>query len=177
MLRCPLICVAEFTSEVVKVEKCDHFPTLNDYKAKSQHKQCFRKYRNILFTVEHFYSHDPAMQTTLIFFLSMSTLREYRTKIDRFSYFLLLFQPGIRYFKKMEKLISWVSKVLELLREPEVVGIFYLEGQKTILATSDFQPLFWLLKLCSIPLTLGLIGRDEDGGLSTILLYSCEFAC
>ena len=48
---------------------------------------------------------------------------------------------------KIEKLISWVSKVLQLLREPEVSGIFYLEGQKTFLATSDFKHLFWPLKL------------------------------
>ena len=39
----------------------------------------------------------------------------------------------------MEKLISWVSIVPELLREPEVFDIFYLEGQKTFSATSDFQ--------------------------------------
>ena len=47
----------------------------------------------------------------------------------------------------MEKRISWVSKVLELLRAPEVFGVFYLEGLKTFPATSDFQLLFWPLKI------------------------------
>ena len=79
MFQCPLICAAEFTSEVVN---CGYFPNLNDYKAKSQ-----PNITNVLENIKTFfpngkylYSHDSVMQT-LLFILSTCTRSEYRTKI------------------------------------------------------------------------------------------------
>ena len=112
-------------------------------------------------TRKHLYSRDPMMQTTLLFILSTSTRYEYRTKIVsslttwlvenwivivEVSCFYYYFNQIYLILKNGET-FSWVFKILELLHEPEVFDIFYLEVQKSFPVTCDFQFLIWPLKL------------------------------